>query len=120
MGKRVLQEILKEISLARYFSLIIGSSTDVSHTDLLAVALRFVSVSKACANERLVRVLSDVSHKAQGMEAAALNLLEELEQDLKPKSRQCFTHVGSVLRPSFENTTKKMSLLNLYHLQPIP
>ncbi|GFX08754.1 hypothetical protein TNCV_4227741 [Trichonephila clavipes] len=32
----------------------------------LAVALRYVSSRKACANERFVRVLSGVSHKAQG------------------------------------------------------
>ncbi|GFQ92730.1 zinc finger MYM-type protein 1 [Trichonephila clavata] len=33
IGKRALKEILKEIKLARYFSLIIDSTPDASHTD---------------------------------------------------------------------------------------
>ncbi|GFQ86857.1 hypothetical protein TNCT_554701 [Trichonephila clavata] len=79
MCKSALQELLKEIKLAHYFSLIIESIPDISYTNLLAAALRYVSVSKACANERLVRVLLCVFRKTQGMEKAALNLLEELE-----------------------------------------
>ncbi|GFQ89804.1 hypothetical protein TNCT_22791 [Trichonephila clavata] len=79
MDKTVLQEILKEIILTRYFSLIIDSTPDASHTAQLAVAFRYVSVRKACANKRLVRVLlSGVSQKGQSMKEVALNLLEEL------------------------------------------
>ncbi|GFT70207.1 zinc finger MYM-type protein 1 [Trichonephila clavipes] len=72
----------KRFKLARYFSLIIDYTPDASHTDQLAAALLYVSVRKACANER-VRMLSGVSHKAQGMEEAALNLLKELKLDFK-------------------------------------
>ncbi|GFY09820.1 hypothetical protein TNCV_3697821 [Trichonephila clavipes] len=46
------QKILKEFKLARYFSLIIDSTPDSSHTNQLAVASRYVSVSKASANEK--------------------------------------------------------------------
>ncbi|GFV82204.1 DUF4371 domain-containing protein [Trichonephila clavipes] len=93
MGKRILEEILGD-QIARYISLIIHSTPDASYTNQQAVALQYVSVREACANECLVLVLSGVSHEAQGMEEAALNLLEELKLDLKnsqrPKLRQCF------------------------------
>lgn len=96
MSKRVLQEILKEIKQARYFSLIIDSTPDASHTDQLAVALRYVSLSKACANERLVQLLPNVSHKAIGMEEAALNLLKELELDLKNCRGQSYDNASNM------------------------
>ncbi|GFW91944.1 hypothetical protein TNCV_2152261 [Trichonephila clavipes] len=67
----------KKSRTARYFPLIIDSTPDASYTDQLAVALQYASVRKACANERLVRVLSCVSRKARGMKEAALNLLKE-------------------------------------------
>ncbi|GFR29929.1 DUF4371 domain-containing protein [Trichonephila clavata] len=96
MGKRVLQEISKEIKFARYFSLIIQSIPDASHADQFTVALLYVSVRKACANERLVRGLSGVFHKAQDMEAAALNLLEELKLDLKNYGGQSYDNASSM------------------------
>ncbi|GFR22168.1 zinc finger MYM-type protein 1 [Trichonephila clavata] len=96
MGKRVLKEILKEIKLARYFSLIVDSTPVASHTNQMAVALRYVSVRKACANERLARVLPSVSHKARGMEEAALNLLEELKLDLKNCRGQSYDNASNM------------------------
>lgn len=39
MSKQVLQEIMTEIRKARYFSLIIDSTPDVSNTDQLAICL---------------------------------------------------------------------------------
>lgn len=40
MGNSVLKTIVKEVKEARYFSLIVDSTPDCSHTDQLAIALR--------------------------------------------------------------------------------
>ncbi|GFS81992.1 hypothetical protein TNCV_1790651 [Trichonephila clavipes] len=73
----------KRLNSQELLFLIIDSTPDASHTDQLAEALRHVSVRNACANGRIARVLSGAPHKAKGMEEAALNLFEELKQDLK-------------------------------------
>ncbi|KAG8336398.1 Protein unc-80 [Homalodisca vitripennis] len=53
---------------ARYLSLIIDSTPDESHTDQLAVVLRYVSLPNACANERLIQLLPSVCHKSGSLD----------------------------------------------------
>jgi hypothetical protein len=96
MSKEVLKQILNEIKQARYFSLIIDSTPDVSHTDQLAVVLRYVSLPNACANERLIQLLPNVCHKSGSLEEATLSLLEKLELDVDNCRGQSYDNASNM------------------------
>lgn len=96
MGSKVIRQIIKEINEAHYFSLIVDSTPDVSHTDQLAVVLRYVSLTDASAKERLVKLLPNIGHKAENLERAVLTLLEELNIDIKNCRGQSYDNASNM------------------------
>lgn len=96
MSNQVLHIIINEINQARYFALIIDSTPDASHSDQLAVVLRYVSLTDACATERLVKLLPRISHKSEGLEEATLSLLEELNLDIQNCRGQSYDNASNM------------------------
>lgn len=96
MGTKVLNQIIKEVNEAHYFSLIVDSTPDMSHTDQLAVVLRYVSLNDACAKERLVQLLPGVGHKAESLQQAVLTLLQNLNLDIENCRGQSYDNASNM------------------------
>ena len=83
MASCVLETISQEVKDAKYYSLIVDSTPDCSHTDQLAVVLRYVSLMEAEPKERLFKLLPRVRHSSEQLEEALLKCLTELGLEIK-------------------------------------
>lgn len=94
MSKTVLEIICKEIKLARYFSIIVDSTPDVSKVDQLTVAIRYIRSGSPV--ERFIGFIPSVGHKAQEMELALLNMFENLSIDITNCRGQSFDNANNM------------------------
>lgn len=60
--------------MAKYFSLSVDSTPDISHTDLLTVVLRYVASNGEVA-ERFLPFIPIASHKEEELTTTVLNFL---------------------------------------------
>ncbi|KAL4132010.1 hypothetical protein QTP88_009231 [Uroleucon formosanum] len=81
MSKTVLQCIVKEIKVSKYFSIIVDSTPDVTKVDQLTVAVRYIC-KDGLPVERIIGFLPSVGHKAQEMELELLKLFKNLDIDM--------------------------------------
>ena len=82
LANMVLDVIKREVSYAKYFSIIVDSSPDISHVDQLCFLLRYVQ-DNGMPVERFVKFLPNVGHKAVDMDNAVSSTLEALQIDIK-------------------------------------
>lgn len=83
--KKLKETILKEIRNAKYFGLSVDSTPDVSHTDQLALIIRYVT-EEGNAVERFLQFLPNVGHKGEEIAEAVLDMLN---YDYKLKVEDC-------------------------------
>lgn len=76
MGKKVLDSIIKEVHKAKYFSIILDSTPDLSNTDQLCFVIRYVS-SDCEPVERFLTFLPIHSHKSEHIEQTVLEFMEK-------------------------------------------
>lgn len=62
MGKHVLDKIIAEVKLHKYFSIIVDSTPDVSHADQLAMILRYVNTQ----GKPVERFVEDLPNNSEG------------------------------------------------------
>ena len=62
MGKKLLDTIISEINLARYFSISVDSTPDIAHLDQLTIVLRYVNFSTHEPVERFMKFIQIVGH----------------------------------------------------------
>lgn len=79
MAEAVKDAIIQEVKLAKYFSLIIDSMPDISHTDQLTVVIRYV-LENGEPVERFLQFIPNTGHKASEMEKAVVKAI--LKNDL--------------------------------------
>uniref|UniRef100_A0A0L8HQ46 Uncharacterized protein n=1 Tax=Octopus bimaculoides TaxID=37653 RepID=A0A0L8HQ46_OCTBM len=79
VAKNVLEEIVKEIKEAGYFSVLVDSTPDVSSVDQLTVFVRYVSPFDEISVEQLLTFIELKNHTGEGMDELMLNFFEELE-----------------------------------------
>ncbi|KAL4084944.1 hypothetical protein QTP88_027810 [Uroleucon formosanum] len=77
MNKYVLRNIVNEVTVAKYFSLIVDSTPDITKFDQLTIAIRYVNLD-GTAVERFLCFIPSVGHKSKEMEVAILTKLTEL------------------------------------------
>lgn len=82
MSKTILDKIIQEIKIAKYLSIIIDSTPDMSKIDQLTVAVRYTMLDGSPI-ERYLGFLPSVGHKADEMECAVLTFLSNLDIDIK-------------------------------------
>uniref|UniRef100_A0A2H8TGB8 Zinc finger MYM-type protein 1 n=1 Tax=Melanaphis sacchari TaxID=742174 RepID=A0A2H8TGB8_9HEMI len=78
MNKYVLNNIVNEVTVAKYFSLIVDSTPDITKFDQLTIAIRYVNLD-GTAVERFLCFIPSVGHKSKEMEVAILTKLTELD-----------------------------------------
>jgi hypothetical protein len=81
MGKKVLTTIISEIKAVKQYSIIVDSTSDLSHVDQLTFIVRFVKDGKLI--ERLLHFLSIEEHKTQYIADTVLDFLENLKIPIK-------------------------------------
>lgn len=75
MGKQVLSIILSEINKAKYYSISIDSTPDVSHTDQLTFIIRYVKDSEPV--ERFIQFIPITEHKSEYLANVVLKFLQD-------------------------------------------
>ncbi|XP_018362132.1 PREDICTED: uncharacterized protein LOC108760585, partial [Trachymyrmex cornetzi] len=74
--------IFQEIHYAKYYSIIVDSTPNISHVDQLCLMLRYVN-KDGMSVERFVTFLQNVGHKAADMDDAVISTLKTLQIDIE-------------------------------------
>lgn len=82
LASKVLDIIIREVNCAKYYSIIVDSTPDISHVDQLCFILRYVK-NNGMPVERFVTFLQNVGHKAANMDDAVSSTLETLRIEIK-------------------------------------
>ncbi|KAL4111884.1 hypothetical protein QTP88_015760 [Uroleucon formosanum] len=77
INKSVLCNIVNEVTAAKYFSLIVDSTLNITKLDQLTITIRYVNLDET-AVERFLFFIPSVGHKSKEMEVAILTKLTEL------------------------------------------
>ncbi|XP_026819360.1 zinc finger MYM-type protein 1-like [Rhopalosiphum maidis] len=94
-NKSVLHKIVNEITSAKYFSLIVDSTPDITKFDQLTIAVRYVNLGRT-AVERFLCFIPSVGHKSKEMEVAILTKLSELNIDIQNCRGQSYDNVRNM------------------------
>lgn len=81
MAEEVTKQIIKELKSAKYFSIIVDSSTDISHTDQLAVIVRYV-LENGHPVERFLCFVPNAGHKSIKLFDAVVTVLVGFDIDI--------------------------------------
>lgn len=95
MSNRVLQEILSEVKEAKYFGLIVDSTSDICHVDQLAIVLRYVDKDGE-PTERFLKFIAIHGHGSQHLQDVILDFLENLHIELKYCRGQSFDNASNM------------------------
>jgi hypothetical protein len=94
IGKEVLTTIINEINAAKYYSISVDSTSDLSHIDQLTFIVRFVKDGKPI--ERFLLFLPIEEHKALYMTDTVLNFLENLKIPIKNCRGQSYDNAANM------------------------
>ncbi|XP_035216519.1 uncharacterized protein LOC118189913 [Stegodyphus dumicola] len=75
MAEKVINTIVTEIKYAKYFSICVDSTPDISHVDQLSFIVRYVS-EDGCPVERFLKFIPNCGHKAEDLAKVALETLK--------------------------------------------
>ncbi|XP_033223026.1 zinc finger MYM-type protein 1-like [Belonocnema kinseyi] len=94
-GSKVLKFIVNEIIEAKYFSISVDSTPDISHIDQLTIVLRYVS-SNGEVEERFLTFIPIVSHKGEEIAATILNFFKQYNIDIKNARGQAYDNASNM------------------------
>lgn len=95
MGERLLAEIIGQIEVVKCFSIIVDSTPDVTHTDLLAFIMRYVSLDGRIA-KRFVKFLPIQSHSGESFCKSVLGVLQDMGTDISNCRGQCYNYSANM------------------------
>ncbi|XP_055910467.1 zinc finger MYM-type protein 1-like [Eupeodes corollae] len=95
LGNRVLEFIVNEIIEAKYFSISVDSTPDISHTDQLTVVLRYVKSNGEVA-ERFLAFIPMASHKGEELAEAILKFLNKYHINIKNARGQSYDNASNM------------------------
>jgi len=96
MGNKVLKVIIKEIQDAKYYSLSVESTPDLSSNDQLAVVLRYVRVSDGEVVERFLTFISIKSHSGEELAKTILTYLIKCGIEIKDLRGQSYDNAANM------------------------
>ncbi len=95
MGDKMLSVILDKIRMAKYFSLIVDSSPDISHSDQLTFVVRYVS-EEGITEERFLKFLPIRSHTGESLFNSVISVLTEMNINIENCRGQCFDNASNM------------------------
>jgi len=97
MAKKVLDHITEEIQNAKYFSIIVDSTPDVSHIDQLTFIFRYVKIAPAGeVEERFVGFDPGVGHKGNQIASAITSKIKKLQLDMSNCRGQSYDNASNM------------------------
>lgn len=97
VGNKIQKVIVKEIQEAKYFSLSVDSTTDISHIDQLTVVVRFVGVSDGEVVECFLTFIHIASHNGEALATIVLTL-NKCGIEIKNLRGQCYDNAKKNVR----------------------
>jgi len=94
MGEHVLKHIIKEINSAKYFSVTVDSTPDISHVDQLTCVLRYVQPDGPV--ERFVSFLDMANHTGQELAKTLLDFLKKSKIDIANCRGQSYDNASNM------------------------
>uniref|UniRef100_A0A673NLW3 TTF-type domain-containing protein n=1 Tax=Sinocyclocheilus rhinocerous TaxID=307959 RepID=A0A673NLW3_9TELE len=95
MGEKIKQTIAKEIQNAKYFSVIVDSTPDLSHVDQLTFIFRFVDPDGHVV-ERFLAFEPIESHTGESLADCILAMVDSLRLDLSNCRRQSYDNASNM------------------------
>jgi hypothetical protein len=95
MEKKVLEIIMEQIKSAKYYSIIIDSTPDISHVDQLTVVIRYV-LPNGTPVERFIKFIPNAGHKAEAMESQIMKLFEKLKINISDYRGQSYDNARNM------------------------
>lgn len=95
MAEKVISTIVTEIKQAKYFSISVDSTPDISHVDQLSFIIRYVS-KEGCPVERFIRFILNSSHKAKDMATIVLETLKNYDLDIADCRGQSYDNASNM------------------------
>lgn len=94
MADEVLNEIIKRIIQGKYFSVIVDSTPDISHTDQLSFVIRYVT--KNGPEERFIKFLPNAGHKSAEMEKVVVDTINDIGLDISNLRGQSYDNAANM------------------------
>lgn len=95
MAEKVKETIVNEIKDAKYFSIVVDSTPDISHTDQLSLIFRYVK-KKDEPVERFLQFVANAGHKSEDMADAIFIALGANELDIKNCRGQSYDNASNM------------------------
>ena len=97
MGDKVLEEVISRVKLAKYFSVSVDSTPDITHVDQLTFILRYISPEpEGCIEERFVKFLPTESHTGESLFNAVVTVLDDMGIDINNCRGQCYDNASNM------------------------
>lgn len=87
-GEQLLAEMICQLKMSKYFSIILDSTPDVTHTDQLTFIMRYVS-RNGCIAKRFVMFPPIQSHSGESLCQSVLGVLQDIGIDISNCRGQC-------------------------------
>lgn len=95
MGEQVLAEIISQIKVAKYFSISVDSTPDVTHTDQLTFIMRHVTPD-GCITVRFIKFLPIQGHTGESLCQSVLGVLQDMGIDIGNCRGQCYDNAANM------------------------
>ena len=95
MAEKVISTIVTEIKHAKYFSISVDSTPDISHVDQLSFIVRYVS-AEGCPVERFIRFIPNCGHKAEDLANVVLDTLKNHDLDIANCRGQSYDNASNM------------------------
>lgn len=82
MSEKVINIIVDEIKLSKYFSISIDSTPDISHTDQLSFVIRYV-LPNGEPIERFISFLENIGHKSENITESVFSVLKKYNLNIR-------------------------------------
>ncbi|KYN20533.1 Zinc finger MYM-type protein 1 [Trachymyrmex cornetzi] len=131
IAHKVVSKIIDEIRDAKYFSIIVDSTPDISHIDQLSFVVRYINKS-GLPVERFIKFIPNTGHKAEDIFNVVITTLETYKLDINDCRGQSYDNASNMsgVYSGFQARIKNVNSLakyvpcsahslNLIHLQKL-
>ncbi|XP_071039539.1 zinc finger MYM-type protein 1-like [Parasteatoda tepidariorum] len=95
MGEKVLNVVIKEVIDAKYFSIIVDSTPDVTHMNQLTLILRYLGPDYEPV-KRFIKFIQIFGHNAESLTNVILQVLEDLGLDIRNCRGQSYDNASNM------------------------
>ncbi|XP_018362137.1 PREDICTED: uncharacterized protein LOC108760594 [Trachymyrmex cornetzi] len=95
IAHKVVSKIIDEIRDAKYFSIIVDSTPDISHIDQLSFVVRYINKS-GLPVERFIKFIPNTGHKAEDIFNVVITTLETYKLDINDCRGQSYDNASNM------------------------